>query len=491
MNPTNHLYNRAKSLIDEMVNLNIIEFNQSKKMYNRNAIVLRIYELPKLHKPDIPLRLILSNIGSPAYHISKYISNILKKLTLNSQFNIQNSFQLVEKISNKILKQNETLVSFDVVSLFTNITLIKVLQLINIHWNQIDRYTNLNKDQFLTLVRFCIIENNYFSYNNTFFRQKSGLAMGNPLSPILADIVMEDLFKYASTRIPHTPTLLFKYVDDILITLPIEAIETTKTIFESYNSKIKFTVELEQNNKIPFLDILIARDENGQLNTNWYKKSTSSDRILNFLSSHPFSVRKNVAEALIKRMLILSDKRFYHSNKKIIFDILQKNNYPMKLIKNLWYTNLQSINYNKTVNDDTGNESDSWPIGKTIPTFIFHNSYQNNHTQIKDNTIIGSLTYVQGLTGKVKGVIANNNYTKIGLKTNNTAEKNIYTNTKDKIKKLNNTNVIYEVQCQGCDSKYIGETKNKLLERLQQHKNNVKNRSNTTALSKHCTKHEF
>jgi len=139
------------------------------------------------------------------------------------------------------------------------------------------------------------------------------------------------------------------------------------------------------------------------------------------------------------------------------------------------------------------NESDSWPIGKTIPTFIFHNSYQNNHTQIKDNTIIGSLTYVQGLTDKVKGVIANNNYTKIGLKTNNTAEKNIYTNTKDKIKKLNNTNVIYEVQCQGCDSKYIGETKNKLLERLQHHKNNIKNRSNTTALSQHSvrTKHEF
>ena len=41
----------------------------------------RIYGLPKIHKPDIPLRPIVSCIGSPTYQLSKHITSLISQST--------------------------------------------------------------------------------------------------------------------------------------------------------------------------------------------------------------------------------------------------------------------------------------------------------------------------------------------------------------------------------------------------------------------------
>ena len=46
--------------------------------------------------------------------------------------------------------------------------------------------------EFIKVIKF-ILNNNFFQFNNKFYKQTFGFAMGNPLSPILSDIVMEDL----------------------------------------------------------------------------------------------------------------------------------------------------------------------------------------------------------------------------------------------------------------------------------------------------------
>ncbi|XP_067648054.1 uncharacterized protein, partial [Eurosta solidaginis] len=50
----------------------------------------RIYGLPKLHKEGIPLRPICSSTGSPAHSLCKYVADILKNITANSEYNIKN-----------------------------------------------------------------------------------------------------------------------------------------------------------------------------------------------------------------------------------------------------------------------------------------------------------------------------------------------------------------------------------------------------------------
>ncbi|KAI4476739.1 hypothetical protein M0804_013356 [Polistes exclamans] len=72
----------------------------------------------------------------------------------------------------------------------------------------------------------------------------------------------------------------------------------------------------------------------------------------------------------------------------------------------------------------------------------------------------------------------------------------IYTKLKDRVDKLEQSNLVYKIPCV-CDKCYIGQTKPKLKKRLEQHKNDCKpinaQKSNITALAEHhfSTEHKF
>ena len=76
--------------------------------------------LPKIHKPDWPLRPFVLFINSPLYNLSKFVAKILTTLINSNNLSIKNSFELVDRISN--FKINETIGCFlSMLSLFTKI----------------------------------------------------------------------------------------------------------------------------------------------------------------------------------------------------------------------------------------------------------------------------------------------------------------------------------------------------------------------------------
>ena len=101
----------------------IDRLSQKEYFYLRStdAIVPRIYGLPKIHKPDWPLRPIVSFINSPLYNLSKFMAKILTPLIHSNNLSIKNSFKLIDKIYNFKINDNDLMLSFDVVSLFTKI----------------------------------------------------------------------------------------------------------------------------------------------------------------------------------------------------------------------------------------------------------------------------------------------------------------------------------------------------------------------------------
>ena len=52
---------------------------------------------------------------------------------------------------------------------------------------------------------------------------------------------------------------------------------------------IQFTVEVESEGKLPFLDVLLQRDPDGSISTTVYRKATHMDRYLEFASHHPLA----------------------------------------------------------------------------------------------------------------------------------------------------------------------------------------------------------
>ena len=139
--------------------------------------------------------------------------------------------------------------------------------------------------EFIDVIKF-ILTHNHFQFNNIFYTQIFGFAMGNPISPILADIVMHDLENLALSKLCFESVFYFRYVDDIFLCVPSNMIEYTNNIFNMHSEHLQVTLERSRENRISFLDTEVIVNSNC-IKTNWYRKPTFSGRLLNFHSQHP------------------------------------------------------------------------------------------------------------------------------------------------------------------------------------------------------------
>ena len=97
---------------------------------------------------------------------------------------------------------------------------------------------------------------------------------------------------------------------------------------------IQFTVEVESEGKLPFLDVLLQWDPGGSISTTVYRKATHTDRYLNFKSHHPLAHKLAVVKMLHSRVgAICSDITTKDQETWLIRQALIKNGYPRGVIQ--------------------------------------------------------------------------------------------------------------------------------------------------------------
>jgi hypothetical protein len=175
-----------------------------------------IYGAPKIHKPNVPLRPMVDFRYSPTYNLASYISNILQKVAANHEFTVKNSIQMVNSLKNIKMRPGDTKVSFDVVSLFTKVPKEETLEYIKqrlTDFDDLDNWTKLNTDEIMELLNICICST-YFKFNDQFFKQLEGTAMGSPISPIFAELFLQ---KLENNLIKNNRNIIVwrRYVDDV------------------------------------------------------------------------------------------------------------------------------------------------------------------------------------------------------------------------------------------------------------------------------------
>ena len=117
------------------------------------------------------------------------------------------------------------MVSFDVISLFTSISLDTTRQITerlltnNSSWHT---KTKLDIQDILDLLDLCL--STEFCFQNKYYKQISGTPMGSPLSSFLAKAVMQDLEHKAVTNNNDIKTW-DRYVDDVLATVKKDKID--------------------------------------------------------------------------------------------------------------------------------------------------------------------------------------------------------------------------------------------------------------------------
>ena len=331
---------KINSFLRKLKNAGHITDELFKQLFASASAPGLLYGTAKIHKSNLPLRPIVAAYHMASHKISKFLVQLLKDIT-TSKSTIRNSYDFQESICNFATPNNCFMVSYDITSLYTNIP---IQETITICLNKLFStpqalVAGFNKEEFKKLLSLATT-NIQFLFNNNLYEQQEGLAMGNAAAPSLANIFMNDMEERMLQECPESfkPIFYKRYLDDtcVIFKQPDDA-EQFHTYINDFHPSIKFTMEKETNNTLPFLDVNITKCYNNNIcsfSTSVYRKPTFTELGSSCYSYVPLLYKINAAKTLIHRAYHLSSNYILFSQEiKIVENYLINNGFLIKLIE--------------------------------------------------------------------------------------------------------------------------------------------------------------
>ncbi|KYN21658.1 hypothetical protein ALC57_05966, partial [Trachymyrmex cornetzi] len=266
-------------------------------------------------------------------------------------------------------------------------------------------------------------------------------------SPIIADMVLQDLEMTAIEKLLKKPLFYFRYVDDIILALLSDNISDTLNIFNSLYERLQFTLEFGDGGRINFLDTMIIIDNN-RIMFDVFHKSTYSGRFLNFHSNHPNCHKKGTLISSIDKVLTLSHPIFIQKNLINVIDAFLKNCYPLSYI----FTTVKN----------------------RIKYHTLNNEKKKSNPLVREKYF--TIPYVKSISESFLP-ISTMFHCKLAFTIPNTL-KSFIRRGKDKLEFLSNQNIVYTISCKNCDASYVGQTKR----RLKEHKSDIRNNTGSPSV---------
>ena len=419
------------------------------------------YGAPKIHKEGVPLRPIIATCGSPQSELAKWIANSLSPLLGKiSGAHLIHSLDFVERLR-ELGPISGKLMSLDVTALFTNVPLDYVLENLRQVTEEGIFAPPIPIDEFCKLIKICV-DATIFTFNGEFFQQKFGVAMGSPLSPILANLCMEFIEKNFIASLPDNikPIIWVRYVDDVFVIYKEDETAFNEFInaVNGFLPTIKFTVEQEVDGNLPFLDVMVVHDKDTkQFSFKVYRKPTHTENYIHFYSQHSESVKRNVVVNMFLRAFKICDPIFINEEITHLFSTFEKIGYPLHFIKNCLSIARKKI-YNPTPKRPfVRNNNITLPYSKELESISRTLEHINSQTKTEDSINI-SFSY------------------------NNTLRSRLVKNqNRDDSKDVG----VYCIPCLDCNKSYIGESGRGLDVRLEEHKNACRLGKSYSAIATH------
>ena len=428
--------------------------NQKQANYlkpNSDARPRRFYLLPKIHKepskwtvPDQipPGRPIVSDCSSESYRIAEFIDYHLKSVSDKHPSYLKDSWDFLSKLKNIKIPKHAFLVTLDITSLYTNIQTEHGIESVK---KMFRKYPSRARpsEEIIELLKLNL-ENNDFLFNNNWYLQILGTAMGKRYAPGYANIDMAVFENEILSSVEKKPLAYYRFLDDIFLIWP-HSKDDFLTFFDRLNNQresIKFKYEISEKS-VDFLDITVFKgpifESEGILDTKVYFKPTDTHELLHKNSFHPRHTFEGIIKSQIIRLYkICSSKSDFDSACSILFEKLRTHRgYSARFLRNIKSKTVMMLE--KCNRDITPAGASMKCHQKACEACLYMNEdsvfYSEN---IDDEEFV--------ITGRMT---------------------------------CKSKNVIYLIKCERCLECYIGETGQPLKRRLQSHISNIRLYKNT------------
>ena len=244
--PTMRLKNKMISILKSIKAKGGMSEELYKRLYPTGAGSPKFYGLPKIHKPGMPLRPIVSSIGTVTYQTSKEVARILKPLVGRSPHHVKNTQDFIDQIKGIHLGQDQCMMSYDVKALFTSCANNK-----SHHYHQTAVRTRPGTTAKNLIINRKHIKSSGCSASPVLTSASKENSMsswrvllwGHPLSPIVANLYMESFEVEALRSAPHPPYLWKRFVDDTFTILQSSQKNGFLEHLNSIDQHIQFTAE--------------------------------------------------------------------------------------------------------------------------------------------------------------------------------------------------------------------------------------------------------
>ena len=443
--------------------------------YASGSKIGHLYGLPKVHKPNCPIRPILSACSAHNFQLGKALIPLISHLATN-EYTLNNSKEFATSIQCINNANSLYMCSFDIVSLYTNIPVQESIDLIldTIYSNGVQYFKGLEQSDFKKLLDLAL-KDSYFKFNNALYKQTAGLAMGSAISPLIANVFLNHFETSILENCPTNikPKFYRRYLDDTFLLFENE--NQARSFLDFINSKhqqITFTFEGENEQCLSFLDVTVKRSNNKFI-TSVFRKTTFSGLGTNYFSNTAMKYKISSIITLLHRAYnICSTFALFHDEVLFLKTYFTNNCYPSKLFNCLLKKFLNS-------------KYDTKAIAHTV-------SKQKVYVHMP---FIG--TQSEKLLSEVKMLLSTyypqiqpcfyfkNHYT-IGS----------FFKRYDQPEMLLRSNIVYKYACHCCQQCYIGSTQLQMFRRAAQHKgvsfrtNRPLSKPDLSAIRDHCNERD-
>uniref|UniRef100_A0A8C5M9U5 Reverse transcriptase domain-containing protein n=1 Tax=Leptobrachium leishanense TaxID=445787 RepID=A0A8C5M9U5_9ANUR len=301
--PIEEIKNRFYKYLDEGHEAGIINDKEYHYLKVIHPVRPTFYHLPKIHKDanNPPGRPIISGIDSISSRISEYIDKLLQPIVAKTKAHLKDTLSIIKELEKITWKENYILVTSDVRSLYSNIPHENGIEAVEVHLEKENDIPSEQKTFILEGIKL-ILKNNYFFFNNEYYLQTMGSAMGTRFAPNFANLYMDNWEKNILKERVNDIVIYKRYIDDLFLIWNggEEKLEIFLRELNTQDPNIKLDTVWSRES-INFLDLTIFPEGN-TIHTRTFFKQVDSNSFIGKDSCHLNSWLEGVPKSQYIRM---------------------------------------------------------------------------------------------------------------------------------------------------------------------------------------------